>query len=150
MRGKKWYQTISNVWLNLKRMLGLSYGADKFLTVGYYGSAGVSAVFPIITSYIYKLLLDHIIAGQKIAPTVPVIIVSILSLRYLSNWCWDFVSWVLKETYFDYLVRYKMQNTLNNLFVNKMVTIDIYPPFGKFQHSGFDYEGSRYAYLAAA
>ena len=58
-------------------------------------------------------------------PSVPIILIVILGSRYLSNWIWDFVSWVLKETYFDYLIRYKMQNKLNNLFCEKISHIDI-------------------------
>src|SRR5690606_15632339 len=60
-----------------------------------------------------------------LGPTIPLILVVVLSARYLSNWVWDVVSWVLKETYFDYLMRYKLQNKFNNLFTYKVANIDI-------------------------
>ena len=125
MRGKKWNETISNVFLNLKRMLGLAFRADKFLTIGYYTTAGLSAFFPIIAGYIFKLLIDGVVKNQGLATTVPTILIVILAFRYFSNWCWDLMGWVLKETYFDYLLRYRLQNKLNSAFVEKMTTIDM-------------------------
>ncbi|KKQ23882.1 MAG: ABC transporter, ATP-binding/permease protein [Candidatus Woesebacteria bacterium GW2011_GWA1_37_8] len=125
MTTKKWYQTITNVLENLHKMLSLSYGADKFLTVGYYATAGLSAFFPIIASYIFKLLIDGVVSNQGIAVSIPTVLISILALRYVSNWCWDLTSWVLKETYFDYLLRYRLQNKLNIIFVEKMSNLDL-------------------------
>lgn len=118
-------KSFKEIVLNLKRMLRLSWQTDKFLTTGYYGTSGLSAVFPIIASYIYKLFIDNIISSLGVTPSVPLILIVILGSRYLSNWIWDFISWVLKETYFDYLVRYKLQNKLNNLFCEKVSHIDI-------------------------
>ncbi|KKR73931.1 MAG: ABC transporter related protein, partial [Candidatus Woesebacteria bacterium GW2011_GWA2_40_7] len=106
-------------------MLALSWQTDKFLTVGYYGSSGLAAIFPIIASYIFKLFIDNTIANLGIKPSVPLILVAILAARYVSSWIWDVVSWVFKETYFDYLVRYKLQNKFNNLFCDKISHLDI-------------------------
>lgn len=125
MVGKKFFNAASNVMGNLYRMLRISYEADKFLTVGYYVTAGLSAFFPIIASYIFKLFIDNIVKSQGVAVTVPVILVAILSLRYISGWCWDLMGWILKETYFDYLLRYRLQNKLNSAFVEKLSEIDI-------------------------
>lgn len=117
--------SFKEIIFNLKRMLGLSWHTDKPLTSGYFGTAGISAFFPIIASYIYKLFIDNTIANLGIKPSVPLILMVILGARYLSSWVWDFTSWVLKETYFDYLLRYKLQNKLNNLFCQKISHIDI-------------------------
>jgi ABC-type multidrug transport system fused ATPase/permease subunit len=118
-------KSFKEIVLNLKRMLRLSWQTDRFLTTGYYGTSGLSAIFPIIASYIYKLFIDNTISSLGVTPSVPLILIVILGSRYLSNWIWDFISWVLKETYFDYLVRYKLQNKLNNLFCKKVSHIDI-------------------------
>ena len=126
MKGiKKAFISLEEIIFNLRRMLGLSWSTDKFLTFGYYGTAGISAVFPILVSYIYKLFIDNTVSSLGIRPTVPLILVVILGSRYVSNWLWDFFSWVLKETYFDYLLRYKLQNKLNNLFCRKLSRIDV-------------------------
>ena len=125
LKTNKIISNAGNLLFNLRRLLKISWQTDKFLTSGYYTSAGVSAFFPIIASYIYKLFIDNVINSQGKGVSIPVVVVVILGARYLSSLCWDFVSWVLKETYFDYLLRYKLQNKLNNLFCERLATIDI-------------------------
>lgn len=126
MKGfKKAVSSFKEIVFNLKRMMALSWSTDKFLTSGYYGTAGLAAIFPIIASYIYKLFIDNTIANLGVKPSIPLILVVILGSRYISNWLWDFVSWVMKDTYFDYLLRYKLENKLNNLFCNKLSHIDL-------------------------
>jgi len=126
MKGiKKGIDSFKEILINLRRMLILSWQTDKFLTLGYYGTAGLSSIFPIISSYIFKLFIDNTLKNLNISPSIPLILIVVLAARYISNWLWDFVSWVLKETYFDYLVRYKLQNKFNNLFCYKISHLDI-------------------------
>jgi ATP-binding cassette subfamily B protein len=122
---KKGLNSFKEIIFNLRRMLKLSWQTDKFLTLGYYGTAGLSAIFPIIGSYIFKLFIDNTLANLGVTPSIPLVLVAILAARYISGWLWDFVSWVLKDTYFDYLVRYKLQNKFNNLFCDKISHLDI-------------------------
>ena len=89
---KKGIDSFKEIIFNLKRMLALSWQTDKFLTVGYYGSSGLAAIFPIIASYIFKLFIDNTIANLGIKPSVPLILVAILAARYVSSWIWDVVS----------------------------------------------------------
>lgn len=119
------FESLKNVLNNLKKIISIAWEADKFVTLGYLGTAGLSAIFPIVTSYIYKLFIDSTVESIGLGPTIPLVLIVVLSARYLSNWVWDFVSWVLKETYFDYLMRYKLQNKFNNLFTYKVANIDI-------------------------
>jgi ABC-type multidrug transport system fused ATPase/permease subunit len=118
-------ETLINVNGNLWRLLKISWQTDRKLTVGYYGSAGIAALFPIVGSFIYKLYIDNLIANLGIKPNIPLVILALLGSRYLSNWIWDFVSWVLKETYFDYLLRYKLQNYFSRMFARKMAGLDL-------------------------
>src|SRR4030042_4849919 len=110
---------------NLFRLLNLSWHTDKSLTFCYLVTAWSSAIFPISASYIYKLFIDNLIHDLGIKASIPFILIVILGSRYISSWIWDFVSWVLKETYFDYLLRYKLQNKFNQMFCRKLSTIDI-------------------------
>lgn len=118
-------RVINELAFNLKRMTALSWKTDRGLTFGYYFTAGISALFPIIASYIYKLFLDNLIKNLGVAPSIPLILIAILAARYISSWVWDLSSWVLKETYFDYLLRYKLQNKLNMLFCEKLSATDL-------------------------
>lgn len=116
---------LKDVVKNLSKLFRLAWQTDRNLTLGYYGTAGLSALFPIIASYIYKLFINNVIADLGASTTIPFILIAILGSRYLSSWAWDFVSWVMKETYFDYLLRYKLQNKFNQMFCRKLSTIDI-------------------------
>jgi ATP-binding cassette subfamily B protein/ATP-binding cassette subfamily C protein len=122
---KSGINSFKEIIFNLKRTLKLSWQTDKFLTAGYYGTSGLSAVFPIVASYIYKLFIDNTLKNMGIQPSIPIILIAILGARYISGWFWDVVSWVFKETYFDYLMRYKLQNKFNNLFCDKISHLDI-------------------------
>lgn len=119
------FEPLADIIKNLRRMLLLSWQTDKFLTVGYYTVAGLSAIFPIVASFIFKLFIDNTIANLGVKPSIPVILIVLLASRYFISWIWDFVSWILKETYFDYLVRYKLQNKFNNLFAHKISHLDV-------------------------
>lgn len=103
----------------------MAWNTDKFLTTGYFGIAGLGAFFPIITSYIYKLLVDYLIKTQNVATTIPLILIALLGSRYVLTIAWDFVMWGMKNTYFDFLFRYKIQNALNLKFFEKTSTLDI-------------------------
>lgn len=118
-------KSFGNILFNLKRMLRLSWQTDKFLTCGYYIASGLASIFPIIASFIYKLFIDNTLANLGIKPSIPIVLMVILGARYLSSWLWDVISWVFKETYFDYLLRYTLQNKFNNLFCDKISHLDV-------------------------
>jgi ATP-binding cassette, subfamily B, bacterial len=115
----------SGVLNNLGKMLSLAWDTDKYLVMGYYGTAGLAAFFPIITSYTYKLLIDYLVKAQGIETTIPFVIIAIMGSRYILNLTWDFVMWGLKNTFFDFLFRYKIQNRLNYDFSRKVSSLDI-------------------------
>ena len=117
--------TINSVSKNLRRMLTLAWAADKGLLIGYYLTSGLGAIFPIITSYTYKLLVDYLVESKDIGPSIPFIIIVVLASRYLAGLAWDFTMWALKNTYFDHLFRYKLQNALNLSFYKKTSSLDI-------------------------
>lgn len=117
--------SITGVYRNLKRLIRLVWKEDKKLVIGYYGTAGLGAFFPIITSYIYKLLVDNLVESQNIATSIPTIIIAILAGQYTVYIVHDFVIWGLKNTYFDFLFRYRIQIILNSKFFKKTSSLDI-------------------------
>jgi len=116
---------ITNITGNLVRMLGIAWQMDRFITFGYFASSGVGALFPILASYLFKIFLDELISSKGIAVSIPLILVTLLASRYFVNIVWDFVSWGLKNIYFDFLFRSKIQNALNFLFYKKVSKLDI-------------------------
>jgi len=118
------FSNFKHLWKNLKKMLAQSLETDKFLTIGYYVSAAVNSIFPIAISYFYKLLVDAAFANQG-APDIPFILISVLGGYYLVAVSHGFIRWGLHLTYFDYLLRYKLQNAINYNFYKKMSELDV-------------------------
>jgi len=122
---KSIFKDIEKVIKNLRKLLNLMWSEDKKLVLGYYGTSGIGAFFPILTSYIYKLLVDGLIKSQGIGVSIPLVLVVVLGGQYAVSVAQDFISWGLKNTYFDFLFRYRIQNVLNFKFFEKTSTMDI-------------------------
>ena len=116
-----------SVTRSLKRMLLLAWRTDKFIICGYYLSAGVAALFTLASSFILKYLIDNLIIAQNpgLTKSIPAIVIILLGAKYIVGAINNFTAWGLYQTYFDYLFRYKIQNKLNNLFYEKMASLDI-------------------------
>ncbi|MGB6882054.1 MAG: ABC transporter ATP-binding protein [Microgenomates group bacterium] len=117
--------SVSRVLNNLGKMLSIVWSADKNLTLLYYGISGVIAFFPIVASFIYKLLIDYLIESQGIEVTVPLILVAILGAREVIGITQGFFTGTLRNTYIDILFRNRFQNELNYRFYKKISHIDI-------------------------
>ena len=122
---KSVFQSIDKVIKNLKKLLIMMWVEDKKLVLGYYGTSGIGAFFPILTSYIYKLLVDNLIKAQGVELSIPLILILVLGGQYIISAAQDFITWGLKNTYFDFLFRYKIQNLLNFRFFEKTSNLDI-------------------------
>ena len=118
-------ESLVSIWINLKRLLRLAKEADGFITYGYYTIGFISAFFPLIVNYIFKLFLDELIISQNIAASIPIILLALLASRYLIGFLEDFVIYGAGRTYFDYLFRYRIQNELNRRFYKKVSNLDI-------------------------
>lgn len=118
-------QSFTNVFGNLRRLIAISWKEDKFLTFGYMATSGMGAFFPIAASYVFKLFIDEIIDSKGIGVNIPVILIALLASRYLIDASWDFVMWVVRGIYFDFLFRYKFQNILNYIYYKKIVFLDL-------------------------
>lgn len=107
-------------------MLVLSWQMDKKVTFGYYFTAMIGALAPLISSLTLKYLIDSLL-GQHAAASlgIPLIVIAVLAARYGLNLVENIVSWGLNIVYFDYLFRNKLQNELNRRFYDKLSQLDI-------------------------
>jgi ATP-binding cassette subfamily B protein len=117
--------SILHVLENLGRMLSIAWEADKKFLSFYFIISGIGALFPIAASFLYKLLVDNLVASQNITVGIPVILFAILGARYVVGVSQDFVMGSLRNTYFDILVRNRVQNELNLRFYRKISNLDI-------------------------
>jgi len=108
-------------------MLTLSWEMDKRVTFGYFFTAMLGALAPLIASLTLKYLIDNLL-GNPMRPgiiTIPLVIVVVLGIRYLLNLAENIIQWGLHIVYFDYLFRYKIQNELTRRFYDKLSNLDI-------------------------
>lgn len=115
---------IKHVLLNLRKMVGLAWRMDKKVTFGYYFTSMIGALAPLIAALTLKFLIDNLLANNG-AVTIPLLVVVILSVRYVLNLVENIVRYGLNVVYFDYLFRYTIQNELNRLFYDKLSSLDI-------------------------
>lgn len=123
MRIQSLFHVISDVLTNLKKMLSLTWMMDKKVVLGYYLTAFIGALAPLLASVTLALLIDSLIKPGAI--TIPLIVIVVLATRYILNLAENIILWGLNRTYFDYLFRYKVQNEINRRFYHKLANLDI-------------------------
>lgn len=118
---------IKHLLQNLKKMLGLAWEMDKWLVSGYYLSTGIAAIMTILTAVTLAYLIDNLIVshGATSKASIPLIIIVILGARYTINLVSSLTSWTFQQVYFDYLMRYKLQNYIAYKFYKKLAYLDI-------------------------
>lgn len=117
---------IKRVFANLKKMLLFAWRMDKKVTFGYYSTAMVGALTPLISSLTLKYLIDSLLGKQtSLAVGIPIIVIAVLAARYSLNLVENIIQWGLNIVYFDYLFRNKLQNELNRRFYDKLSQLDI-------------------------
>lgn len=117
-------QVVTNVLINLRRMLTLAWKMDKKVTLGYYFTAMLGAMAPLAASITLKYLIDSLVT-PGITPTIPVVVIAVLAARYLVVLAESVILWGFNRVYFDYLFRYKVQNEINRRFYDKLANLDI-------------------------
>lgn len=118
--------SISQIWINLKRLLALVWRMDSRLTVFFFLAVTVASLTPILTSFAMKFLLDGLVGQiQGVAGSVPFVAVAALGAFYLASAVGNFISWGLRRVYLGRLFRYRLQNELTRRFYQKTVNLDL-------------------------
>lgn len=120
-------KTISELWHNIVRTMKLAYEIDGRLVTMYYLTAGIGAISPIIAAYLFKFVLDNIVAGSQtpVQVGIPLIIIFVLAGYFLMRLVETVVYWGLNVAYYDYLLRNKFQNGLNYRYAQKLSSLDL-------------------------
>lgn len=120
-------EVVKHTLFNLKRMFILSWQTDKWILIGYYSTTGLAALLTLSISFVLKYLIDALIANGSLSAgsSIPAIILILLGTRYLLGVARTLTQWGLNQTYFDYLLRYKLQNRITFLFYQKLANLDI-------------------------
>lgn len=118
---------IKHLIRNLKRLLSFTWQMDKRLVLGYYGTAVISAVLRILGIFTITYLIDALIVqnNQSLTTSIPLIVVIILASRYVLNVLANITNWIINQSYYDYLMRYKLQNQIAYTFYTKLTSLDM-------------------------
>lgn len=113
-----------HLFRNAKRVLKLVWNIDRkiFLLFIFFGL--LSAGFPILLSYFYKLVLDKLITASQTGGVVTAVLLSLFSFRYvlsLGDSLWRFY----RYQYLGKIFRFKMENALTFSFAKKMSELDM-------------------------
>ncbi len=119
-----------NLLSNIKGVMSIGWQTDKKFFISLILLTLVAAVFPIILSYFYKLILDEVIKAQTTIGTVTVALISLFSLRYILEVIATFRN-IFHYEYVERIYRYKLENYLTFNFVKKISELDL----GYFENS---------------
>jgi len=114
---------------NVIRVLKLAFEIDKRLVLWYYITAGIGAISPIVAAYIFKYTLDKVIQTTTIAQgnnvSIPLLIIFALAGYFFVTLVEQIAYWGLNVSYYDYLLRNKLQSGLTYRYAQKMASLDL-------------------------
>ncbi len=112
--------------LNLAKTLRIAWQTDKKLVFGYFFSASLVALVPLLLSFTTRYIIDELVIQQaNQVNTIPLVILVLLGTHYVIHLIAIISQWGLYFGYFDYLLRYRLQNQLNILFAAKLSSLDV-------------------------
>jgi ATP-binding cassette subfamily B protein len=109
------------------KVLGLAVQIDKKLVVKYYSTAAVGAIAPVVAAYLFKMLIDSISGGINIGAgdIVPVAVIIVLAAYFFMGLAETVVYWGMNVSYYDYLLRNRLQAGLAYRYAQKLSSLDV-------------------------
>ena len=108
-----------------RRILAIAWRMDARLTLLYYLTALVAALAPLASGLTLALLIDHIVVTSPTQVTVPVIVVLVIATHFAIVAINAAVRFGLHEQYYDYVFRYRLQDTFTYQFCEKLTQLDV-------------------------
>jgi len=108
---------------NLAKVLKIGYEIDPKLINLYYITSFFAGISPIIVSYFMTRLIDNIITFQPITSN-PLTIIAFSLFGYFLFQLSSSISYGLNQSYYDYLLRNKLQMGLVYRFLKKISSLD--------------------------
>lgn len=126
IENRSYIYMIKEIIHNTRKLFAFAWRMDKKVTVLYYLTAIVGALVPLASAYFLKLLIDYLqLSQESLLPTVPVIVVVVLAVRYMVTFLDGIVYQGINQSYLDYVFRNKLQNSISLHFHKKMSKLDI-------------------------
>jgi ATP-binding cassette subfamily B protein len=108
-----------------RSVLAIAWRMDARLTFLYYFTAFVAGVVPIASGLTLALLIDRVVVTGPAQVTVPLILVIVVAMHFAIVALNTAVRFGLHEQYYDYVFRYRLQDTFTYRFCEKLTRLDV-------------------------
>lgn len=109
----------------LPDLLRSCWQVDRRLTLAFFGTAALAAVLQIATGVTFKHLVDAMVNLSRTDVTIPLAVVAVVAVRYAVHFAGDLVRWILHDTYFAYLFRWRVQNHVVRSLAEAVSHLDV-------------------------
>jgi ATP-binding cassette subfamily B protein len=122
---RNWSSKLAAAVRDTRGILTIAWRMDARLTFLYYVTAFVSALAPIASGLTLAALIDHVVVTSRTLATVPIIIVIVVATHFAIVALNAAIRFGLHEQYYDYVFRYRLQDTFTYQFCDKLTRLDI-------------------------
>lgn len=121
------FKKLAELSSNIKKVLALAYEIDKELIIKYYVTAFIGAVAPVVAGFIFKFFIDQLVNQGQLSnqPRLPVLVVLIFAAYMFVTLVETVVYWGMNVSYYDYLLRNRLQSGLMYRFSKKLGSLDL-------------------------
>ena len=124
MPSKKKERVLKTLWVNIRKALKLGWETDSRVLIWIFFLTLVSAIFPVLFSYFYKLILDEIVTAQNTVGVVTITLISLFAFRYILE-LFDHLRNAFHYEYIERIYWYKLTNTLSYKLSQKLSELDL-------------------------
>jgi ATP-binding cassette subfamily B protein len=107
------------------RILAFAWRMDARLTFLYYATAFVAAIAPVASGLTLGALIDRVVVTSPAQVTVPMMVVIVVAMHFAIVAINAAVRFGLHEQYYDYVFRYRLQDTFAYRFCEKLTQLDV-------------------------
>jgi ATP-binding cassette, subfamily B, bacterial len=122
---RNWLSKLAAAARDTRGILAIAWRMDARLTFLYYLTAFVAGLAPIASGLTLARLIDHMVVPSTAQATVPVIVVVVVAVHFAIVAINAAVRFGLHEQYYDYVFRYRLQDTFAYQFCEKLTQLDI-------------------------
>jgi ATP-binding cassette, subfamily B, bacterial len=122
---RTWVSRFAAVVRDTHRILAFAWRMDARLTFLYYATAFVAAIAPLASGLTLAALIDRVVVTSPAKATIPVIVVVVVAMHFAIVAINAAVRFGLHEQYYDYVFRYRLQDTFTYRFCEKLTQLDV-------------------------
>ena len=119
------WKRFSRLVRDARQVLAVAWDMDARLTAVYYATALIAALLPLATGLTLKAVIDGVVVTAPEQATIPIAIVIAVAAHFAIIAINAAVRYGLHEQYYDFLFRYRLQDTFSYRFCEKLSQLDV-------------------------